>query len=354
MSRKQNHIFSRNLQDKLNLLNKLRTRKVIADIEFYSSLLLAPMAGATSLPFRKLMSDLGSGGSISELVSAQSIICKNETTLKMLTVSPNESPVGLQLFGNNAYDISKAASIAQNYSPQFIDINMGCPVKKVISKGGGSALMNDPKKLIGFFKEIKKNISIPLSIKIRMGISAEHITANEIINIATGEGVDFVTLHGRTQVQKYTGRANWDFIEQEAEASKIPIIGNGDLSFPIKINELMNNTNCNALMIGRASLKNPFIFIESMLNDENYMYKQKTRLFTGDDYFEVIKILSEYIDNYFLADKVKITQLQKHIVWFASCFDGVANFRKRVFSIQKVSDLINLSEDFFKSNTFLC
>ncbi|MCR9203529.1 MAG: tRNA-dihydrouridine synthase family protein, partial [Halobacteriovoraceae bacterium] len=222
-------MFSPELQTKIEALKGRRTPLKLGGVNFDSPLLLAPMSAICHFPFRLLMQELGAGGTVSELISCHGINYGNEKTKQMLKIHPREKNVGIQLFGEDQLSMAKAAATAQEYKPDFIDINMGCPVRKVVSKGGGSALMKDTKKLAGFFKEMRNAIEVPLTIKIRTGWDQDSINALEVVNIAEGEGVEFVAVHGRTRTQQYKGKADWDLLENIASVAPLPIIGNGDL-----------------------------------------------------------------------------------------------------------------------------
>lgn len=315
----------------------------LGEIDFASPLLLAPMSAICNAPFRVLMEKLGCGGTVSELISCHGINHGNDKTMQMLKLHPDEKNVGIQLFGEDPLAMAKAAEVAQRSNPKFIDINMGCPVRKVVSKGGGSALMKDTKKLGNFFNEIKKAIDIPLSIKIRTGWDSDSINAPEIIHIAKEEGIEFVAIHGRTRTQQYTGQANWDLLEQIANDSPLDIIGNGDLHTPEKVRERLQVTNCPALMLGRGSLRNPFIFLES------YLEKEDSITFTPADYWEITQKLFEFITQFTERERTILVQMRKHIVWMATGFVGCSKFRGRIFETPEINDTLKVTEDYFLS-----
>ena len=242
--------FSESLQSKIDHLKARRTPVQLGSVKFDSPLLLAPMSAICNAPYRLLMEDLGAGGTVSELISCHGINYGNDRTRHMLKIDPLEKNIGLQLFGEDPVAMGNAAKVAEEFSPKFIDINMGCPVRKVVTKGGGSALLKEPKKLGEMFSQVKKSINVPLTIKIRTGWDSDSINAPEVIRIAKEEGVEFVAIHGRTRVQQYTGQANWELLEHIAEISPLPIIGNGDLHTAEATLERLKNTRCQALMLG--------------------------------------------------------------------------------------------------------
>ena len=338
--------FSQPLQTKIDLLKQRRKSIKMGNISFDSPLLLAPMSAICTSPFRLLMEELGAGGTVSELISCHGINYKNIKTNQMLKLHPREKNVGLQLFGEDAESMATAAKVAQEYGPKFIDINMGCPVRKVVTKGGGSALMKDPSTLAHFFSTIKKAIDIPLTIKIRTGWDQDSINALEIINIAKNEGIEFVAVHGRTRTQQYKGLADWQLLENLAKESPLSIIGNGDLHTPEQVRSRMQTTNCPALMLGRGPLRNPFIFLESYIKDD-----EKELFFTPENYLEVIERFYEYLQNYTDRERTLHVQMRKHVVWFSQGFNNVAKFRGDVHKTATVQDTMKLAQDYFLSMT---
>lgn len=337
--------FSPKLQTKINELAPNKKAIKLGSIDFSSQLLLAPMAGICTPPFRLLMEDLGAGGTVSELISCHGINYSNEKTLKMLKIDSREQNVGIQLFGEEAVPMAKAAKVAQTFSPKFLDINMGCPVRKVVSKGGGSALMRDISSLGHFFKTVREAIDIPLSIKIRTGWDSDDMNAQQIEKIALDAGIEWVAIHGRTRAQQYTGLSNWDFIEEVKANSTLPIIGNGDLHQPHQVSKKLKESKCDAFMIARGCLRNPFIFLESLSDQES----SKKSLFDGSDYFEVIERLYNYTNETYDQERIRLVQLRKLIVWFAAGFPGAAVFRGKMFSSKTLDATMKVSEEYYKN-----
>ncbi len=314
----------------------------LGNIHFDSPLLLAPMASICNWPYRLLMEDLGCGGTVSELISCHGINYGNQKTLDMLKIDSRERNVGIQIFGEDAQAMTKSIDVVESFNPKFIDINMGCPVKKVVTKGGGSALLKDPKSLAVLLASMKKKMNVPLTIKIRMGWDADQINADEIVHVAHNEGIEFVAIHGRTRAQQYTGEAKWDYIEWLTQNSPLPIVGNGDLHQAHQVRERWSKTNCQGLMIARGALRNPFIFLESM--DESLEFNAR-------DYWEVIERLYDYVMEAFTLERTRIVQLRKLIVWFSAGFPGVAKFRGECFKTQDIEECMRVSEDYFTSLT---
>ncbi|MBF0301334.1 MAG: tRNA-dihydrouridine synthase [Oligoflexia bacterium] len=338
--------YSLELSFKIEKIKKLKKATSLGGVIFNSPLILAPMSQITSAPFRLLMEDLGSGGSISELTSSNGIFYNSARTKDMLNVDPREECVGIQLFGEKSHNLMTAALLAQEKGAKFIDINMGCPVKKVVSKGSGSALIRKPLELYDFLSPIKKALIIPLSIKIRLGHSEKEITASEVVKVANDIGIEFVTIHGRTTVQLYQGKANWELIENIAKNSFIPIIGNGDLNTKESIADRMKITNCKALMIGRGACKNPFIFLEGLAEINNMTDKFT---FSGSDMLEVIDAFSYYSDELVSEEKIKIIQLKKFIVGYTSSFPYASELRNKIFALKKIDEIKSIAKNYFSS-----
>ena len=343
MEIKQVTPFSRDLQEKIGLLSKRREAITLGSVSFDSPLLLAPMSNICAFPFRLLMEELGCGGTVSELISCHGINYKNEKTLRMLSIHPDEKNVGIQIFGENAESMAEASKVVLESRPKFIDINMGCPVRKVVTKGSGSALMKDPSKLGHFFKTIKDAIDIPLTIKIRTGWDDDQINAPEIIHIAKEEGVEFVAIHGRTRTQQYKGKANWDLLEEFASNSPLPIIGNGDLHSAEITKKRMANSNCEAFMLARGPLRDPFIFLESYLKEGEDIH------FNPQDFWEITKRLFEYNQMYTDRERTILVMMRKHIIWFAAGLSNAAQFRNTIFKCPDLEDTMKITEDYFLS-----
>ena len=333
--------FSSELQSKIDLLKSRRRPVQLGAIQFDSALLLAPMSSIGTAPFRLLMEDLGAGGTVSELISCHGINYKNIRTVDMLKVDPREKNIGLQLFGESTEAMALAAKVAEEFGPKFIDINMGCPVKKVVGTGAGSSLLKDTSTLGNFFQTIKKSIQVPLTIKIRIGWDNESINAMEVIHIAREEGVEFVAVHGRTRAQQYTGNANWELLEHLGEKAPLDIIGNGDLHTVNFVREKMQTTKCSALMLGRGPLRNPFIFLEP------YILQNEEISFTPEDHFEVIQKLVDYSREYAHSDHTHLISIRKHLIWMAAGYNNVSQFRDLIFKTPELNETMKISEEFF-------
>lgn len=365
-------------------------------IPFSNPFLLAPMAGITDMPFRRLMKRLGVGGVISEFVSVHAISRKdNPRTAKYLAYHEEERPVGIQIFGDTPELLAGAAKIIQDKGLDFIDINLGCPVPKVTRKLSGSAWLCRPVELGQMLKTVRAAVSIPFTIKIRTGWDADSINTSEIVRIAENEGVDMVSIHGRTRAQGYAGLADWAEISRVAQTAKIPIIGNGDiLSGPMAVARLIDS-GCSGVMIGRGALKNPWIFQEAVealrqyqalpeedrrpyldavyehhkipdfrdLNAGEYYYTKKVkrlqplpvdqtanwiRIRADRDPLWLLKTHMELLREMYPEDRVKFN-VRKFLAWYAAGYPGAKEFRKFIFTHDDFAMVLDKSVEFFEN-----
>ena len=234
----------------------------IGNVVLENNVILAPMAGVTDLPFRLLCREQGAGMVCTEMVSAKAISFHNKNTVALLKTSPAEHPVSLQLFGADPDIISEMAAYIEERDFDVLDLNMGCPVPKVAGNGEGSALMRNPKLVEQIVSKTVRAIKKPVTVKIRKGFTASEVNAVEIARIAEASGAAAVAVHGRTREQYYTGTADWDIIRQVKEAVSIPVIGNGDVDSAGKAKQLLDETGCDGVMVGRGARGNPWIFRE--------------------------------------------------------------------------------------------
>lgn len=232
----------------------------IAHLTLDSPFLLAPLAGYSDLPFRQLCREFGAGLVVSEMISCHGLVYKQANTLAMLASNPAERPVSFQLFGADPVIMGQAAALLSTFHPDLIDINMGCPVKKVTKRGAGAALMQEPKLAKAILTNVIKNSTVPVTVKTRIGVDNLHISAVDFARMAEDAGAAAITVHGRTWAQGFTGTANWDVIAQVKQVVTLPVIGNGDIHSHAHGLEMMRQTGCNGIMIGRAALGNPWVF----------------------------------------------------------------------------------------------
>ena len=335
--------YTPSLRKKIENISKRRTPLSMGRVNLASPLILAPMSSICQAPFRLLMEELGAGATVSELISCHGINRHNEKTLKMLRIDPREKNMGIQLFGEDAGAMARAADIACNSDvrPAFIDINMGCPVRKVVSKGGGAALLREPRKLGKFFCSIRKAIPVPLTAKIRTGWDASDINVQEVVEVAEGEGLEFVAIHGRTRAQQYTGRADWKLLESLAAKVSLPLVGNGDLHSAESVRYRLQRTCLAALMLGRGPLRHPFLFLTSLLEEG------ERDPFGPADYWEVAWRYNVLLEEASLPVRNRLVQMRKIIPWFAAGLPGACAFRGRLFQFSCLKEVLLHSRGFF-------
>lgn len=296
---------------------------------------LAPMASITNAPFRLVMKELGAGIVISELISATGLQYGGQKTIELCRFFDGERPVGLQIFGEDAEALSEAAQYLERSGVDFVDINLGCPVPKVVKKGGGSALMRDPVKLEKILSTVKQSIRIPLTIKIRTGWDACSLNAIDCVNAAAAAGVTWVAIHGRTRAQGYEGHADWDFISEVKAKSPLPIIGNGDVLTASHAVKRLRESGCDGVMIGRGALRDPFLFLQireelGLPLSENQ--KSYVRVDGGFQYWKLIERHAQIMKDIYRPFHVGI-QLRKFLTWYSAGFDGASQFRKHLYEI---------------------
>ena len=299
---------------------------------------LAPMAGITDVCFRQLMDEMGAGVLFSELVSAKGLLYNSGKTHKMIEVHPkSKSLVGIQLFGESEEDIINAAHYVKEAGASFVDINLGCPVKKVVKKGCGAALMRDPAYLETFLTKIKRKIELPLTVKMRTGWSHDELTIHECVRAANNSGCEWVAIHGRTRAQGYEGEADWNLIAEVKQRAKLPIVGNGDIRTVDQAQKLLNDAGVDAVMIGRGALRNPWIFKECIGFNKN-------------DFESPCKVLDRYLE--LLRDKYDIRNtiiyLRKFSSWLVYGYPGAASFRSSMYQLLTVDELVHNARIFFE------
>jgi len=289
--------------------------------------LLSPMAGVTDVAFRELCKKYGAALTYTEFLNSTAIVRKNKKTLEMLKTAGNEKPVAVQLFGNSIEDIINAAKFCEK-TFDIIDVNCGCPAWKVIKTGSGSAMLNNPGKIGEFISNLSKSVKIPITLKIRKGINEENINAIEISKIAEKSGASAVAIHGRTQKQGYSGKADWDIIKKVKESVKIPVIGNGDVFTPEDFKKRLEESRVDYILIARGAIGNPYIFKQIDDYLKTGKYTQKDRI---EQFFEYLKLAIKH--------NLSFSQIKSQAISFTKGIENGAKLRKDISQTKNITDI---------------
>lgn len=309
----------------------------IGNVELRNNVILAPMAGVTDLPFRVLCKEQGAGLLCMEMVSAKAIYYGSKNTEELMKISPAEMPVSLQLFGSDADIMADMAKKIEEKSFAVLDINMGCPVPKVVNNGEGSALMKNPKLAEEIITKMVKAVKKPVTVKIRKGFDEAHLNAVEMAKIAEASGAAAVAVHGRTREQYYAGKADWDCIRAVKEAVKIPVIGNGDVTDALSAERLLKETGCDGVMVGRAAQGNPFIFREITEYLETGVIPPKP---TPAE----VRATIERHARMQMEEKGEYTgvrEMRKHLSWYTVGYPNSAKYRQMINSMETMEELLH-------------
>jgi nifR3 family TIM-barrel protein len=306
---------------------------------------LAPLAGISNLPFRLIARSLGCALAYTEMISANGLVRKTAKTFEYLKTGADYHPLGVQVFGADPEIVAQASSIIADSGADLIDINMGCPVKKVVKTGSGAILMKDPELVSRIVTSVKKAVQIPVTVKIRSGWTCGLINAVEIARIAEDCGADAVTVHARTADQGYSGLADWKIIAEVKKAVKIPVIGNGDIRQPHDAVRMLTETSCDAVMVGRGALGNPWIFkgIVQACSGQlvNYLPDLEQRLEMIQNHWKM--------ESQFFGEKVAIKSFHKHILWYTKGLDNSGRFRELAGKLKDKESILYELNDYFQS-----
>ncbi len=315
----------------------------IGSLLLSNPLVLAPLAGISDLPFRLLAKEQGCGLVYTEMISAEGLVRNRKAVGGLMKSCPEERPLGVQIFGCNPHSMAMAAKIVEESGAEAVDINMGCPVRKVVSGGSGAALLKDPKRAGEIMEEVRKVVSIPLTVKIRTGWDDKNLNFLEIGRIAQECGVDALTLHGRTRRQGYACKADWEAIAQAKRHLRIPVIGNGDLTSPEAVSHFFALTGADGAMIGRGALGNPWIFRQVLKFFEDGRPEPPSL----DEREEtILRHLRMMLDS--RGEKHGIREFRKHLLWYTRGLRGGSEFRSQVAGWVTCSEVTAHIKDFFE------
>lgn len=326
--------------------NKLK----IGNIQLDTNVLLAPMAGVTDITYRTICKEMGAGLVYTEMVSAKGLYYNDVKTKRLMKINEKNRPVSLQIFGSDptimAYVVDEY--INERTDIDIIDINMGCPTPKIVKNGDGSALMKSPELAGEIVNKIKKVATKPVTVKIRAGWDSKTINAPEFAKILEFNGADMIAVHGRTREQFYTGKADYNIIKQVKENVNVPVVGNGDIYEPQDTIKMLEETNCDGVMIGRGILGNPWLIKNSVkvLNDDFNFY-----IVTPEERIEMVKrhamMLTEELD-----EKIAILEMRKFAAWYMKGMKNSSDARGKINKITTAADLCNILDEYVKLNNF--
>jgi tRNA-dihydrouridine synthase B len=314
----------------------------IGGLELGEGLILAPMAGISDLSFRRIAKSLGADLVTSEMVSGEGIVRKSGSTRLLLNSHPEEKPLAIQLFGSDPLVMGEAARIVSGEGADIIDLNMGCPVPKVLRQGAGAQLIRQPEKVAQIVEAVRRVVSIPVTVKTRSGWSKSQINVLELARVAEDAGADAITIHPRTAKQGFSGKADWYLIGKVKQAVTIPVIGNGDVTRPEQVEEMKQLTGCNGVMIGRGAMGNPWIF------------KQAKQLVQGEavsdpSVRERLEVMGRHLDLYkeSLSGRQRLAGIRSRLMWYSKGLRGSARLRAGLSGCRDIETMIKVCQDFF-------
>lgn len=305
-------------------------------------IILAPMAGVTDLSFRIMAKNLGCDLTVSEMISAQGLIHDNTRTKILLRSDGREGPFVVQLFGHDPNVLAKAASIVEErYSPDMIDLNMGCPTPKIVKNGDGSALLKQPQLISDIITKVVKAVSVPITVKIRLGWDFATINCLEVAKRAEAAGAHWIAVHGRTREQFYSGNANWDYIAKIKQQVSIPVVGNGDITDPVKAKIMLEDTGCDHIMIGRAALGKPWIFKQIK------QYLETGKLIEEPSVSERLKFALDHLKlkMEFKDEQQAVQEMRSHLAWYLKGIRNSSGVRGKMNKITTFLEVEKLLTD---------
>ena len=314
----------------------------IGNVEISNNIFLAPMAGVTDMPFRRLCKEFGAGMIYTEMASSKAVHYGSEKTKGIYEVFEDERPIGIQIFGSDPDVMAETASELSEYA-DIIDINMGCPANKIVKNGEGSALMKNLKLAEEIITKVVRASRVPVTVKMRKGWDDTHVNAVELAQIAESSGAKLITVHGRTREDMYSGEADLDIIKKVKDSVRIPVLGNGDITSGEKAKKMFEVTGCDGIMIGRGAQGNPWIF-KSILE-----YLEKGIVLPEPDINDKINMALKHLklSKEYKGEYVAVREMRKHIAWYTKNMPNSSEFRKDINKIEDKDALIKKVEEFF-------
>lgn len=321
----------------------------IGNVEIPNQIVFAPMAGVSNISYRQIIKEMGAGLIYSEMISSMGIVYNGKKTIDLINFEETERPISIQIFGSDKNSFVTAAKfIEENYHPDIIDINMGCPVPKVAIKSqAGSALLKDPNKIYEIVKSVVDNTQTPITVKIRSGWDNCNINAVEVAKKIESAGASAIAIHARTRSQGYSGNADWNIIKEVKKSVKIPVIGNGDITTPELAKKMLEETKCDAVMIGRGSLGNPWLIKECVHYLETNELLDKP---TNKDKLEMIKTHYNLLKKY-TNEKQALLEIRTHALWYLKGIPGTKEIKNQIVTTKTENEFINIINKLIKENT---
>lgn len=317
----------------------------IKNLEIKNQVIIAPMAGVTNSAYRIILKEFGAGLIYTEMISDKGLLYENKRTIDMIKINKSEHPIALQLFGNDVESMTRAAMyIDKNTKADIIDINMGCPVQKVVKSGAGSKLMTTPELAYEIVSNIVKNVNKPITVKIRSGWDHKNINAVEFSKLMEKAGVSAITIHGRTKSDMYSGKVNLDIIKKVKENVSIPVIGNGDITSPEEAKHMLEYTKCDAIMVGRGLLGNPFLIGQIIDFLETGKYRENITLDERKDI--IFKHLNKLI--ILKGEHIATLEMRNHGAWYLKGLPNSSNIKTQICSANNQNEFKDIIEKYFK------
>ena len=315
----------------------------IGNVKIKNRIVMAPMAGISNSAYRRICKEMGCGLIYAEMVSDKAISYNNKKTIDMLYMQDEERPIAQQIFGCDVDSFVYAAKyIEEHMKPDIIDINMGCPVPKVaVRSQAGSALLKNPEKIFDIVHSVVSAVKVPVTVKIRSGWDFNHINAVEVAKVIEKAGASAICVHPRTRSQGYSGKADWSIIKAVKEAVSIPVIGNGDIKKPEDVKRMLDETNCDAVMIGRGLLGNPWLIKNSL----NYMENKPLISISLNDRVDMCLKHLSYL-NSLKSEKIACMEIRNHISWYFKGIKGANELKNKVYQTSNIHDIISILNEF--------